>query len=198
MKKILQICRATITGGIFFLVPLVLLLMIFGKAFSVLQRVIKPLTKPLDHWHLGGVAFHEIVAVLLLLLVCFGAGFIARTDWAKKLVRQIENRILVHLPGYNVIKTVMGDPSADLKNKGGDLKIVLAQTDSGWQMAFLIEAISEDVFAVFIPNAPDLFSGAVVYAEKDKIKFIDISRKDAIQSIRRMGVGSALVLKGKL
>ena len=91
----------------------------------------------------------------------------------------------------------MGDHTGDLKNKE-DLKIVLAQTDSGWQMAFLIEAISEEVFAVFIPNAPDLFSGAVVYAEKDKIKFIDISRKDAIQSIRRMGVGSALVLKDKL
>jgi len=184
-------------GGIFFLVPLVLLLMVLGKAFTWLQRIIKPLTKPFDKWQTGGVAFHEIVAVCLLLLICFAAGFIARTAAAKKLISQIENRILVHFPGYNVIKTVMGDHTGDLKNKE-DLKIVLAQTDSGWQMAFLIEAISEEVFAVFIPNAPDLFSGAVVYAEKDKIKFIDISRKDAIQSIRRMGVGSALVLKDKL
>lgn len=197
MKKIFQICRATVTGGIFFLVPLVLLLMVISKAFTVLQRIIKPLTKPLEHWHVGGVAMHEIVAVLLLLLLCFAAGFLARTDRAKKLVRQIEERILVHLPGYNVIKTVMGDQTEELKNTEG-LKIVLAQTDSGWQMAFLIEAITEDVFAVFIPNAPDLFTGAVVYAEKDKIKFIDISRKEAIQSIRRMGVGSALILKDKL
>lgn len=197
MKKLLQISRATITGGIFFLVPLVLLLMVLGKALTFLQRISKPLTKPLDHWHVGGVAMHEIVAVLLLLLACFAAGFIARTATAKKLVSQIENKILVHFPGYNVIKTVMGDHADNIKNKD-DLKIVLAQTDSGWQMAFLIEPISEDLFAVFIPNAPDLFSGAVVYAEKDKIKFIDISRKDAIQSIRRMGVGSALVLKDKL
>jgi uncharacterized membrane protein len=197
VKKLFQICKATLIGGIFFLVPLVLLLMVLGKALTFLQKISKPLTKPLDHWHVGGVAMHEIIAVLLLLLACFAAGFIARTAMAKKLVSQIENKILVHFPGYNVIKTVMGDHTADLKNKG-DLKIVLAQTDSGWQMAFLIEAISEDVFAVFIPNAPDLFSGAVVYAEKDKIKFIDISRKDAIASIRRMGVGSALVLKGKI
>lgn len=196
MKKLVQICTATFLGGIFFLLPLVLVIMVAEKAIRILDVVVEPMTRRLEDWNVGGVAFHEILAVLLLLLICLGAGLVAKTRFAKKLVQGAETRILVHLPGYEVMKSILGDLAIDTPEKE-NLKVVLAQTDAGWQLAFLIEQVNEKLFVIFIPNAPNLHSGSVVFAEKDKIRIIDITRKEAIRTIRRMGVGSATIFLGK-
>ncbi|MDF2191594.1 DUF502 domain-containing protein [Paraflavitalea sp. CAU 1676] len=196
MKKLLRICATTFMGGIFFLVPLVLVIMILEKAVSLLNRIIVPMTRRLEDWKVGGVYFHEILAVMLLLLICLGAGIVARTGLARHLIRRIETRILVHLPGYEVMKSILGDLDPDNTEKD-QMKVVLAQTDAGWQLAFLIEQVNEELFVIFIPNAPSLRDGMVVYAEKDKIRPINISRKEAISTIRRMGAGSAKIFRNK-
>lgn len=196
MKKLVHICTATFLGGIFFLVPLVLVVMVAEKALRILDRIVEPMTRRLEDWKVGGVAFHEILAVLLLLLICLGAGLVAKTNAAKKLVQGVETRILVHLPGYEVMKSILGDLSIDAPDKD-KLKVVLAQTDAGWQLAFLIEQVNEQLFVIFIPNAPNLYNGSVVFAEKDKIRIIDITRKEAIRTIRRMGAGSSKLFQNK-
>lgn len=196
MKKLFQLCSATLVGGLFFLAPLVLLLIVLGKVINVLKKVTRPMMRPLDHWQVGGIALHEIMAVVLLLLICLAAGLFARTPVAKRLLRNLETRVLVHLPGYEVMKTIMGDQLAPTGQD--DLQVVFAQTDAGWQLAILIEQINDGLYVVFIPDAPSLRNGSVVYAEKDKIRHIDISRKEAIRLIRRMGVGSAAVFRDKL
>lgn len=196
MKKLFQRCSATLVGGLFFLAPLVLLLILLGKVIKVLKKITRPVMQPLDHWQVGGIALHEIMAVTLLLLICLAAGLIARTPFAQKLLRNLETRILVHLPGYEVMKTIMGDQLTPQEEN--DLQVVLAQTDAGWQLAILIEEINDDLYVIFIPNAPSLRNGSVVYAEKDKIRHVDIGRKEAIRIIRRMGVGSAAVFRNKL
>lgn len=176
--------------------PLVLVIMVVEKALRLLDRVVEPMTRRFQEWKVGGVAFHEILAVLLLLLLCLGAGLLAKTRLAQKLVQGLETRILVHLPGYEVMKSILGDLAIDTPDKD-KLKVVLAQTDAGWQLAFLIEQVNEHLFVIFIPNAPNLHSGSVVFAEKDKIRVIDITRKEAIRTIRRMGAGSARIFLNK-
>ncbi|WP_276483822.1 DUF502 domain-containing protein [Paraflavitalea pollutisoli] len=197
MKKLLQVASTTVIGGLFFLAPLVLLLIVFSKAVTLLQKITQPMMKSLEQWTVGGIAFHEILAVILLLLLCLAAGLFARTAVARSFLKKIETGILVHLPGYEVMKTIMGDQLTE-EQGASDLQVVLAQTDAGWQLGFLIETVNDNLFVVFIPNAPSLRDGAIVYAEKDKVRHLDITRKEAIRTIRRMGAGSATVFKGKL
>jgi uncharacterized membrane protein len=78
-----------------------------------------------------------------------------------------------------------------------DLKVILVPTDAGLQFAFLIEKIDESKFAVFIPDAPNLWSGSVVFVEKKDITEVGISQKEALACIRKLGYGSAALLKNK-
>lgn len=196
MKKILQLGSATIVGGLFFLAPLVLLIMALLKVLNVLRKLTQPITRSFEGWRFGVIEFPELLTVLILLLLCLAAGLLARTSLAKKAMRYLETRILVHLPGYEVMKMISGDQiTADDQQ---ELEIVFAQTDAGWQLAFLIEQLNDDLFVIFIPDAPRLRSGAIVYAEKNKIRHTKITRKEAIRTIRRMGAGSSITFKDKL
>lgn len=193
MKSFLQIIKATITGGLLFLVPLVLLFIVADKAFKLSQKIITPIIKRLPG---TSIALQEIFAVILILAVCFIAGLIANKKNAKKLVGKIENGILSHVPGYMFIKKI-GEGMVGIEDTE-ELKVVLVKVDDAWQLAFMIEQIDENLFTVFVPDAPSPWSGSVYHIEKDRMRFTDITQKEAMNCLRKLGYGSANFLKGKL
>lgn len=196
MKSILKIIKATFLGGILFLAPLVVLLIILEKGYGIIQKVTLPLVNFLSRVHVLGIALQELVGIIILILICFTAGLLARTAGAKKLIHKLENGVLSFVPGYSFMKS-MNENIMGLESKE-DLKVILVPTDAGWQFAFLIEQINENNFTVFIPDAPNPWSGSVCFVEKKDIKEIDMTQKEALACIRKLGFGSKELLKNKL
>jgi uncharacterized membrane protein len=196
MKSILKIIKATFLGGILFLAPLILLFILFEKGYAIIQKVTLPLVSHLPRVKILGLALQEIIGILIIIIVCFIAGIFAKTSKAKKFIEKLENGVLSFVPGYSFIKktneNMMGFESKE------DLKVVLVPTDAGWQFAFLIEQINENNFSVFIPNAPNPWSGSVCFVEKKDIKEIEITQKQALACIRKLGYGTKELLKNKL
>jgi uncharacterized membrane protein len=143
-----------------------------------------------------GLAIEEIIAIIIIFIICISAGLVARTTYAKRLIQRLENGILSFIPGYSFIKktneNIMGFESNE------NLKVVLVPTDAGLQFAFLIEEINDNNFSVFVPAAPNPWSGSICFVEKKDIKEVGISQKEALACIRKLGFGSAALLKDKL
>ena len=196
MKSILKIIKATFLGGLIFLVPLVVLIIVLEKGYGIIQKTTLPLVNNLPRISVLGLALQEFIGILLIILICLVAGLVAKTANAKKLVEKLEDGILSFVPGYSFMKN-MNENILGIESKD-DLKVILVPTDAGLQFAFLIEQISEDKFTVFIPDAPNPWSGSVVFVEKKDIQDIDITQKQALACIRKLGYGSKELLKNKL
>lgn len=196
MKSIFKIIKATFLGGILFLAPLVVLLVILEKGYGIIQKVTLPLVNNLPRIHVLGIALQELVGILIIIVICFVAGLLARTAKAKELIQKLEDGILSFVPGYSFMKS-MNENIIGIESKE-DLKVILVPTDAGLQFAFLIESIDENNFAVFVPDAPNPWSGSVVFVEKKDIKEIDMTQKQALACIRKLGFGSKELLKNKL
>ncbi|WP_281634631.1 DUF502 domain-containing protein [Flavobacterium luteolum] len=196
MKSILKILKATFLGGILFLVPLVVLLIVLEKGYGLVQKTTLPLVSTLPKVSVLGLAIQELVGILIIVLICFIAGLLAKTAAAEKLVQKLEDGILSFVPGYSFMKS-MNENILGLESKD-DLKVILVPTDAGLQFAFLIEQVSDEKFTVFIPDAPNPWSGSVVFVDKKDITEIDITQKQALACIRKLGYGSEELLKNKL
>ncbi len=196
MKSILKIIKATFLGGILFLAPLILLLVLLEKGFGIIQKITNPIVHHFPKVKVLGLAIEEIVAILIIVVICFAAGLIAKTSYAQRLIQRLEDGILSFVPGYSFMKkmneNIMGFESNE------DLKVILVPTDAGWQFAFLIEQIDENNFSVFIPDAPNTWSGSVVFVDKKDIKEVNITQKEALACIRKLGFGAKELLKNKL
>ena len=168
MKSILKIIKATFLGGILFLVPLVVLLVILEKGYGIIQKVTLPLVNHLPRVHVLGIALQELAGIIIILFICFLAGLLSKTVLATRLVQKLEDGILSFVPGYSFMKK-MNENIMGIESKE-DLKVVLVPTDAGWQFAFLIEQINENNFTVFIPDAPNPWSGSVCFVETKDIK----------------------------
>ena len=86
--------KTTILGGILFLLPVAIVLMILGYALKVAATVAQPIA---DKLQLGwgdavGIGIVTVLSAVVLVLVSFGAGLLARTYLGARITRGFETR----------------------------------------------------------------------------------------------------------
>ena len=186
MKSVFSFIRTTITGGILFLLPVILLLMIFTKAYNILHKLSAPLSEKLPEL-IFGFDGSNLIALLLLILICFVSGLLFRSKYVKNWIKKLEDQVLINLPGYALIKSitagVMGEKSDE------DMSPILIHEDESYSLAFLVEK-GEKFSTVFIPEAPRHDSGEVKIIPTNRIEKLDVSVHKFTQIIKTFGKGS--------
>jgi len=191
-----HVFRTTLVGGLLFLVPIVVLAIVVGKALSFSRMVVGPLAALIPVETVAGVALAKLLAIAAIVLFCFVTGLFAKTPLAKKMVDWIETSLLSNLPGYSLIKG-MGETMAGV-GKENSHEPVLAYIEEAWQIAFLVERIDGGHVAVFVPGAPSPWSGSLFFMTEDRIRPLDIPLASALNCVRRIGIGANGLLRDKL
>ena len=189
--------KTTLVGGILFLLPLAIVLMLLGYALRLASTVAQPISEQLDLQHLGGLGAAGVVTVLsavVLVAVSFGAGLAARSYAGERMTRWFEGSTLGRLPQYQMVKS-MAEGLTRLEN-ADSIKPALISIEGGWQMGYLLEPLENGWSSVFLPQAPTPMSGNVMYLPADRVRPLSISMVDAMAIIKRMGVGSGEALRG--
>jgi uncharacterized membrane protein len=189
--------KATIIGGVLFLLPLAIVLMILGYALGLAAKLAKPISDQLDLQQLGdlaGIGIVTILSALLLVLVAFAAGMAARTYLGERITRWFEGSLLGRLPQYQMLKS-MAEGLAQLESAEG-IKPALISIEGGWQIGYLLEPLENGWLSVFLPQAPTPMSGNVMYFPADRVRPLDITMVEAMSIIKRIGVGSGAALRG--
>jgi uncharacterized membrane protein len=189
--------KTTIVGGVLFLLPVALVLLVLGHAMRLARKVAEPIASHLELERLGHfeiIGTVTIVAVLVLVLVSFGAGLIARTGTGKRISQWFENSILGGLPQYQMMKS-MAEGLAEVEGASG-AKPVLVSIEDGWQIGYLLEPVADGWVAVFVPQAPTPMSGNVMYLPAERVRPLGISMVQAMQIVKHIGAGSSAALRG--
>jgi len=133
MKSITQFVRATLTGGIIFLLPVVLLLMLFAKAHAVLLKISTPIADKLPEIILG-LDGSNLVTILLLILICFISGLLFRSLRVQKWVGVLEDNVLIYTPGYSLIKSITADTLVGPVDH--NMNLIMVQDGYSWRLGF--------------------------------------------------------------
>ena len=196
MNKIWSLIRTTLTGGIVFLIPLVLFILILQKAFTLTKLVVDPIIRLLPSDMVFGFPMHRILGVTLLIVISLLAGYFSKTRVAMTISNSLEDKILSKLPGYSFYKR-MGESLIGI-NLNDSHQVVWIRLDDARQIAFLMEKLDNGTSAVFVPDAPDPFGGSLLFITNDRIEETDISPASAYKILKRMGAGSGKLFKNKL
>jgi uncharacterized membrane protein len=180
-----------ILGGVLFLAPIVVLVVILNKAFDLARRGLKPLEALIPDNATSGPTASAILAILMLMVICFLAGLLARTILARRVIEALERAILSKLPGYEYLKEA-GTSVLGL-SEPAEHPVVLADFGGSWRIGVQTDA-GDGFVAVFIPNSPNPMSGGLFLLAKDRVRAADVPLADAIASLRRCGMGSAPLL----
>jgi len=193
MRALREFVKTTTVGGLLFLVPVILLLVILTKAMQLVGKIAAPIAARFPVHEIAGVAFASVVAALLIVLLAFLAGLAARTDTGRAVMRWFEESLLGGLPQYRMMKT-MAEGLANIEGASG-IKPALVSIEGGWQIGYVLEEMHAGWVAVFLPQAPTPMSGNVMYMPSDRVRLLDITIGEAMMLVKRLGVGSANALR---
>lgn len=189
MKKFI---KATILGGVLFLIPLSLVTILLLKIFGFMLQIAEVVDQFIPIHSVFGIATANILAILLIVLVCFLFGLLAsnkRIDHFKKL---IEKNVLMKIPGYLFIKAYTKGLEIN-KKEPYELAPVLVLFDDNAQLGFLVEKKEKGLSSVFMPGAPNPWSGNVIYVEQERIKRLGITTSQAIKHLQLAGQNSDFI-----
>lgn len=185
----MKFIKTTVIGGLLFLIPIILLIIILTKVHSLLLVVAKPLDDLIPLEQIGGVALANILVALMIILICFIAGILATGKYMKKMQSSIVNGILVKIPGYLIIKAFM-DGISTTEEASENFNPILVAFDDYEQLCFEVEKASDKKTIVYLPGAPNPWSGSVLYVDNSRVKHLNISVKEALKNLQSLGLGT--------
>jgi len=188
--------KATIVGGLLFMVPLILMVVVLQKGLGLVRKIVVPLAKYFPERTFLGVGMTTILSIAVIVLLCFLFGLVARTAAGKKVRDWLEFTIMGKLPGYALVKGVI-QGATGLENEE-DVTIALVRIEDAWQIGFVVEVHSDGHRTVYLPGVPNPASGSIFYMTEDRIRPIDAKMGQLLTVIRHLGIGSKDLLAGKL
>lgn len=185
MKPLLSFLRTTLLGGVLFVLPVWLAVLLLIKAIMQLRVFVKPVTTELP----PDLAHPRIIAILVLLLLCFLVGFLIRTAIGSQVRSALEKAVLNKLPGYSLIRGFTGRLTDFEKTES--FQPALIEIEESLMPGFLIEEHEGNRCTVFVPSAPTPLAGSIYIITRNRVHLVDVPMLAMMQSISKWGGGNS-------
>ena len=185
MKTLTDFLKVTLIGGLLVVLPLWVSLLLLFKAIKAALAVLQPIAKlvPQKFVH------HDIVALCLLVLICFLVGLVIRTELGKRIGDWLEQHLLGRLPGFSIVRGMVRQ-FAGAKDEQS-FEPALVEIEEALVPAFIIEKHADGQFTVFVSSSPTPMAGAIYILQPERVHPVDVPLRKAMVCVTKWGAGAA-------
>jgi uncharacterized membrane protein len=183
--------------GLVISLPLIILLLIVSLVLSLVFGFISPLSKMISpgteepHW------IYHIFSISLLLGLFYIIGVTAKNKRRKSYFLAFENDYLNQVPLYRTTRELVQQFSG-LKKVPFSQVVLDDPIDNGVLMTgFVTEKVTDNIYTVFVPTAPNPTNGNIYHVPKSRLKLISTPSESAMRTVVGMGTGSTCLFKEK-
>jgi uncharacterized membrane protein len=178
--------KTTAIGGLIFLLPMAVIGGVLGYVYNVVLVIYEPLKEYLPVSSVGGTMLLFLIAVGILVMLCFFCGLAARRAIARKFSQTVEKHLVMVFPKYAIYKDILAG------NVGGDamapsLVPVTIRFEGAIRIGYEAGRIESGLVIVYLPGSPDPWMGSVVLVEPDRIRPLDVDFNETAAICERLG-----------
>lgn len=184
--------KTTLLGGVVFLLPLIVVGALLAQAGQIVWGVVETLRKNDDftayvpvHTPMGYAAL-VAASIGVLIGLCFVCGVLARRSLGRWFTEKAERYLTMLFPRYAVFKDQL---TGNLG--GGTLKPLLAKIGPSTRIGMEVERDAHGNVTVYLPSAPDPWSGTVEIVSERDVSPISAEYIDVMTSFEQLGRGTA-------
>jgi uncharacterized membrane protein len=134
-----------------------------------------------------------ILAIIILLILFFAIGVSVRKSHGKELVRRFEKNYLDGIPLYSSISKIIKHFTG-LESMPFRQVVLVDPYNTGTMLTgFITEKVSETMYTVFVPTAPNPTNGNIYHVPFDRLKFLNVPAEEAMRTIVGVGSGSSVL-----
>src|SRR4051794_10245452 len=110
MKTLLQFVKTTLIGGLTIVLPVWVMILLLLKAIKGAIGMLHPMAALLPQ----SVFHQDLVALGLLVLICFVVGLIIRTAPGQRLREWLAKRFFERIPGFALVRSMARQLAGDV------------------------------------------------------------------------------------
>ena len=175
----------TLIGGAVFLVPLGMIGYIGYQAVLVMKMVAEPMAQFIRVDTVAGVALANLIALGIVIGICFAAGIVARHTIAGGLIKKLDS-ILINIPGYSMIRGIKSNFDLDEHEK---MRPVAIQLGTAQRIGLEMQQLGDGRSMVYIPSVPSAWSGITQILPADQLTYLDIPVTKVVELTEKFGHG---------
>jgi len=179
--------KTTLLGGLFILLPLMLLWIGLKEIGGLLEAMATPIADLFPGNAFDNLTAPGVIAIILIIGTSFILGLAARSAWLSSIGRNIENTVLNRVPMYRMLKVIS---SALIDSDSGDVKPALVSDGSGGgDPCYVIEKHKDGRATVLLPWSPASFAGSIKVVQQSDLEYLTCSLDEFSRSLSQIGVG---------
>src|SRR5262245_991541 len=93
-QSVIRTLFAKLLGGVLFAIPILLIIILLRQAIGLLARLLAPVAKLLPERTVAGVLVVDILAIALIVALCFALGMFVGTRWGRWTAAKLEHTVL--------------------------------------------------------------------------------------------------------
>jgi uncharacterized membrane protein len=184
MRTLAEFMKTTLIGGILIVLPIYVSLLLLAKVASGLLALVKPITAAVP----ASVEFRQIFAILVLAVICFVAGLIARTGPGLRVKNAFEQAVLEKLPGYALVRGLAGRIAGRADEQA--FAPALVEIEDALVPALIIEELVDGSYTVLVPSVPTPMAGALYILPRERVHPVDVPFTSALKVFSKWGAGA--------
>jgi uncharacterized membrane protein len=190
MKGLAELTKTTLIGGVLIVLPIYLSILLLAKTLSAIVTLLSLVTATIP----AGVQFRQVIAVLIVLVVCFVAGIVVRTGPGLRAKHALERSVLEKIPGYSLVRGLAHRVSGE--EGEGAFRPALVEIEDALAPAFIIEELNDGRYTVLIPSVPTPAAGSLLIMQRERVHPLDVPFTQAVKVISKWGAGAGELANG--
>jgi len=182
--------KTALAGAFFVLMPLVVVVMLIGKVWSVLRKLSGAAVDRLPTAGFDHLPLAMLITIASLVLFCYLLGRLVVPKRDLNEGTRLERTVLKRVPGYQILRG-MALAFVGLEGAKTVKVALLRREEKVAELVIVVEAVDDHRFVVFLPESPLPMTGTVLVVEKELLEMLPVRAVQALQAFSRWGGGVA-------
>lgn len=190
MSFLLEFVRKTLIGGVVFLLPLGIVIIVLGELMDAVNGLGDEIGETFFP-NSEGDFFPIVITAGVIIAMAFIAGLVATTAMGEKANSKFELFAQSAIPGYAVVRQAVTEVSGGSPQVDSEIAVRIVKVDLGTMSCFgyLVDQLSNGEQVVFLPGAPSVFKGRVIVVKPDQIEETSLESTTLMNAMQQLGHG---------
>lgn len=190
MKKIISHLKDNFIKGLIFLLPIIVVLVLFGKAISAMKGFSSKIAALFGMKTIIGVSGTTIISTVSIVVICVLAGYFVRLRFMENFRNWLDKKLGDLLPGYETYREMALQKINREEEKLPYTKAVLVKENNYQVPGFLMETLKDGKHTIFSPLAGNPKEGQIRIVPAGEVTMLENADvKKVHASVQKLGAG---------
>ncbi len=188
-KQVIQ----SIVDGLLISLPIIVIFVLIYLIFDLIKKFLSPIIDVITPLFNIPEFMSTIISMIVLVGIFFVIGEAVRKRKGRRWVKSFERNYLKGIPLYSSISEIIKHFTG-LETMPFQQVVLVDPYNTGVMLTgFVTEKISDAMYTIFVPTAPNPTNGNIYHVPVNRLKFLNVSTEQAMRTVVGVGSGSSVL-----